>query len=141
MKKRCMAQKRRCENGPVAPVPARSLSASELRMLNGLLDHDFPGAAELRAQVPHLSVVGRCSCGCPTVEFSVSPDAPRSPVETPTQLVPIEGRVTAKDDEPTADIILFVDDGRLASLEYVSYSDSSPDDWPSPDRVAFTTSN
>ena len=139
MKVRRMAQRRPCENVVVVSVPARPLNASELRMLSGLLDHDFPGAPELRAQVPYLSVVRRCGCGCPTVEFTVSSEAPRSPVEAPNRLAPIEGRVTPKDDEPTADIILFDDAGRLTSLEYGSYNDSPPEDWPPLDRVTFTT--
>ncbi|HTW07997.1 MAG TPA: hypothetical protein VME46_10820 [Acidimicrobiales bacterium] len=37
--------------------------------------------------------------------------------------------------EPPGDIILFVDDGRLSCLEYVSYDEPSPAEWPPLDRV------
>jgi hypothetical protein len=116
----------------------RPLNEAERRTLDVLLAPEFPGVAELRAQLPHAQVIGKCDCGCPTVDLHVPPDVPRSDVVTRSRLAPVEGRVAPVGDEPPGDIILFVDDGRLSYLEYVSYDDPSPSEWPPLDRVTVT---
>ena len=88
--------------------------------------------------MPHTQVIGKCDCGCPTVDLLVLPDVRRSGVETRSRTAPVEGLVAPVGDEPPGDIILFVDDGRLSYLEYVSYSDSPPSEWPPLDRVTVT---
>ena len=113
----------------------RSLSDDERLILEALLAPQFPGAVELRAQLAHVQVVGKCDCGCPTVDLFVPSNVIPSPLKTRNRLAPVEGRVTPVADEPSGDIILFVDDGRLSCLEYVSYDDPSPAAWPSLDRV------
>jgi hypothetical protein len=113
----------------------RPLNEAERRILDALLAVDFPGVAEIRAQMPHTMVVGRCDCGCPTVSLTVPNDIPASAVHTPIRLAPAEGRVTPIANEPPGDIILFVDNGRMSSLEYVSYVDPAPSEWPPLDRV------
>jgi hypothetical protein len=113
----------------------RPLNEAELSILDALLTVDFPGAAAFRAQVPHTMVIGRCDCGCPTVDLSVQLIVPASSVDTPSRLAPVEGRVTPIANEPPGDIILFVDDGRMSCLEYVSFDDPSPSEWPSLGRV------
>ncbi len=123
-----------CENLVVRLEHPRPLNEGERRILDLLLDADFHGAKELRFQVLHATVVERCDCGCPTVDLEVPEAIPASPVETPIRLAPVEGRVTPLGAEPIADIILFVDQGRMTCLEYVSYQDIPPSEWPSPDR-------
>ena len=80
-------------------------------------------------------IVGKCDCGCPTVDIQVNGGAPSSSVEPKNRLAPYGGRVAALDGEPTGDIILFVDDGYLSCLEYVYYTDHPPAAWPALDRV------
>ena len=116
----------------------RLLNEAEKRIMAALLAPDFPGVGELRAQVADALVVGRCDCGCPTVELLVPPDAPSSMVTTHARLAPVEGHVTPIADEPPGDIILFVDDGRMTCLEYVSYDDPAPSEWPTLDRLTVT---
>lgn len=113
----------------------RPLSEAEKHVLTKMLSIDFPGAEELRSQVSRALVVGKCDCGCPTVDIEVEPGVSPSPVRARHRLTPVEGRVKPLGGEPTADIILFVDDGRLACLEYVAYSDPAPSGWPHPDRI------
>ena len=113
----------------------RPLSTTERSVLDALLAESFPGVQELRMQVEHATVVARCDCGCPTVDLTVPPEIPPSPVRTPNRLAPVEGRVRPLAEEPVADIILFVDDGQLRRLELVSYDDPAPSEWPSLDRV------
>lgn len=115
----------------------RPLNEAEHRVLGALLAEDFPGVDELRAQVPRAMVVGRCDCGCPTVDLEVPEDIPASSATSTTpRLAPVEGRVRSIGDEPTGDILLFVDDGRMTCLEYVTYQDPSPTEWPSLDRIS-----
>ncbi len=113
----------------------RSLNEAEKQILGALLEPEFPGVVELRTQVPHTMVVGRCDCGCPTVDLAVSNDVPRSSVKVRARLAPVEAQVAPVKDEPPGEIILFVDDGRLSSLEYVFYVDTPPSRWPSLDRL------
>jgi len=111
----------------------RGLNEPERSIIEMLLAPDFPGSKELRAQVPDAVVVDTCDCGCPTVDIIVPRSAPRSEVSGP--LAPYEGRVTPSSDEPIGEILLFVDEGYISSLEYVSYADPPPRDWPTLDRV------
>jgi hypothetical protein len=114
----------------------RSLNSSEKQILEALLGLEFPGVVELRIQVAHTMVVGRCDCGCPTVDLAVSNDVPRSSVKARSlRLAPVEAQVAPDKDEPPGEIILFVDDGRLSSLEYLYYVDSPPSRWPTLDRL------
>jgi hypothetical protein len=117
---------------------ARPLSEAELGVLNALLAHDFSGVEQLRAQLPHVQVVGKCDCGCPTVELRVPEGIAASPVTTDSRLAPVEGNVRPAVDGPPGNIILFVDDGRMTSLEYVSYADPPPKEWPPLGRITIT---
>jgi hypothetical protein len=114
----------------------RRLTKAETDIVSVLLAPDFPGASELRAQVPEACAVGLCGCGCPSVEIEVPPSIAPSPVQTRSRLAPFEGRVSPLADEPPGDIILFVDDGYLSYLEYVSYVDLAPTEWPPLSRVS-----
>ena len=107
-------------------VPPRPLTPRERAVLEKLLSADFAGAQQLREQVDATVVVGRCDCGCPTIDLSVAAGAPLADVARSP--VPSELRDTSVD--PPSDVILFVKDGYLQSLEYVSYTTGQPLDWP-----------
>lgn len=49
--------------------PPRPLRAEERLMLDFVLSADFAGAEELREQAKAVLVVGRCDCGCPSVDL------------------------------------------------------------------------
>jgi hypothetical protein len=113
----------------------RPLTEIEKQILVALLDPDFPGVGELRSRLPHTMVVGGCDCGCPTVYLAISSDVDRSSVRGIGRLAPVEARIAPVDQEPPGEILLFVDDSGLNSLEYVSYADRPPGAWPSLDRL------
>jgi hypothetical protein len=106
----------------------RPLTVAERAALNVLLAVDFPGAAELRIQAITARVVGRCACGCPTVDLTVEDVAPMAEVVGP---VPIEADVVGGEG---GGLILFVHAGRLFCLEYW-YVDDKPAEFPPPDRI------
>jgi hypothetical protein len=114
--------------------PSRPLSERERDILTALLEPDFPGAAELRAQVPRTEVTGRCPCGCPTVYLDVPVDVAPSPVVTRGGLAPVEAGVDTA-DHTVQQIILFVRDGRLAALETWWIDGATPAGWPPVDRL------
>jgi hypothetical protein len=109
----------------------RPLAEEERAALDFLLTADFPGVDELRLQAPAMQVVGRCPCGCATIEFEV--DADRAPAAVVVPRVPVEASGA---DKPFG-LLLFVDDGHLSSLEIWSTDDEMWDTFPPPS--AFET--
>ncbi|MGW4126292.1 hypothetical protein [Nocardia sp. NPDC004711] len=104
----------------------RELTVNEQDALRAMLEGDFPGAVELRAQVRTAKVVGKCRCGCPTIDLMVGPSAPTAPnVANPV--------IEAVTDD--GGILLFVQEGKLTGLEYYSLTDDTPDQFPPPDRI------
>jgi hypothetical protein len=113
-------------------IAPRPLTSDEHAVLDLLLSVDFDGATDLRTQARKATVVGRCDCGCPTVDLAVPDTAPAAGLHG--RVSPVEGRVTTHGDEAPGEIILFLKGGRLDSLEYVYY-DLVPASWPPIDRI------
>lgn len=111
----------------------RSLTDGERAVLDLLLSPRVKGVTPLREQARDVVVSGRCDCGCPTIHLTPRRDAPLAQVGG--RLWPVEGRVDPVGDEPGQEIILFVDHGKLSSLELVFYSKSVPIAWPDVSRI------
>ena len=107
----------------------RPLSETKRQVLGVMLAMDFPGAPELRAQVPSTVVSRFCNCGCPSVDLVVEGDVPPATV---TSRVPVNAEV---DGVLGGGPIVFVDDGRLSGLEFYSAEDSTPSEFPDLDRI------
>ena len=115
-------------------IEPRPLSDVELAVANLLLSGQFDGVGPLRQQVAGAKVVGRCDCGCPTIYLLPDPSAPSAPVAGP--LAPAELRVMPVGEGPPGEVLLFIEAGRVASLEYVFYDDGTPPSrWPDLDRM------
>lgn len=112
----------------------RRLTEAERRILDVLLSEDLPDAEELRAQIPHTVVVGRCDCGCPSVYLEV-PVEVRPASAKPAHRWPRTADVAPAGDGLPATIVLFLKDGRLSGLEYASVGDQSKVEWPSSERI------
>jgi hypothetical protein len=117
----------------VVSFEPRLLERDERSLLDLVLSVDFPGAEALRVQAQSVVAVGRCDCGCPTIDLQVADGVPAAEGLT-GGLVPAEGRVRPVAEEPPGDIIVFVDGGKLSCLEYVYY-DGPPSAWLSLDRI------
>jgi hypothetical protein len=112
----------------------RPLTGSERSTLDLMLSMEFEGVEALRKQSLTVLVSGRCGCGCPTIDLTTSPEVERSPI---VDLVsPVQGRVEHGEGRAPGELILFLDEGRLSSLEYVYYEDI-PTSWPDIDRVVL----
>ena len=116
------------------PVESRPLNADEKRVLDRLLTVDFPGAPELRAQVRHSTVVGRCECGCATVDLAVDRVAAPPALDCPGSPILAEATVLGDDGQPVGGVIAFLDGGYLSMLEIYSH-DAPIREWPSQERL------
>ena len=116
---------------------ARPLTSAEEAILRSLLSPDFPGAKELRAQIQEVRVIASCDCGCPTIDLDVPTSVARASVPTTRNRTPYEGDVRGPEGESIADIMVFINDGRLSSLEYVTHQEPAPRTWPEVADVAL----
>ena len=123
----------RC-NASFMQLAPRSLTDDERRVLGRILRSDFRGVTALREQFESVRVIGRCDCGCPSVDLEPATGMPRS--DQVGRLAPVELDVMHESGEPPGQIILFIDDGKLSYLEYVYYSDAPPRVWPSDDHLS-----
>ena len=49
----------------------RALTTDERILLEWLISNGSPDAAKYAPQIPRVSVVSRCTCGCPTIDLAV----------------------------------------------------------------------
>jgi hypothetical protein len=104
----------------------RELKPNERALLEFLLTADFPGRNELREQVGRVQVLWDCDCGCGTINLMVTNPVVRAVAREP---IPIEARGA------NVDVLLFVRDGLLSSLEIVDHGDGRPLAFPSPSTL------
>lgn len=114
--------------------PARALSGDERRVLDLLLAPEFDGVHELRRQAANAVVVGRCRCGCPTIDIDVRSDD--EPAAIRGSLAPFEANIAPDCDGVPGQIILFLNAGRISSMEYVYFTDTVPSEWPPVSRLS-----
>ena len=100
----------------------RELSPNERAALDGLLACDFPGVYELRRQARTARVEGRGLI----VSLVVDRSLPRAEVAS---RVPVGAPVTDGEGNENG-LLLFVEDGRLSTLEYWWTSDEKPKGFP-----------
>ena len=119
------------------PTPPRPLSTQEHSILARLMEFDFPGAESLRAQIPFVSVVGFCPCGCVTraLEVDRSKVPPAKGSGTP---IGAEAEINASGDcKYGGGIMVFAKDGYLSSLEAYSNDVEPIRNWPPMDVLRF----
>jgi hypothetical protein len=114
---------------------SRPLSDPEKKIIDLLLSPEFPGVPELRMQIDDALVIGKCDCGCPTIDIKVAETAARSLPQSGSGPLPYEGSISSGEHEPSGGIILFSSDGYISGLEYYSFTDAPPPDWPDFDRI------
>lgn len=88
-----------------------------------LLSADFPGRAELALQVDSLEVVRVCECGCGTIDVAVGRPVAKADCRGP---IPVEAHGAG------VEVLLFVREGLISSLEVVDHGDARPIPYPQP---------
>ena len=115
----------------------RPLTDDEHGVLDLILSATFEGVEPLRAQSRDVRVVGRCTCGCASIELVAAANAPRS-IRT-DGLVPVELNIAPLAESPPGQVILFVRDGQLSYLEFVFFDERPPAAWPTSDRLSLVS--
>ncbi|HEY1568276.1 MAG TPA: hypothetical protein VGF68_14710 [Solirubrobacteraceae bacterium] len=103
-----------------SPFP-RPLTDREAETLQFMLSADLPDGEILREEAARAVVVEQCTCGCATIDFGLDGDAPAAPELQGAPL--IQTRARDMDAHPVS-LMLFVRDGRVASLEIVFYDEA-----------------
>ena len=103
----------------------RPLTPNERAVIEALLPAGgFPDVEVYRAQLDALTVVGRCSCGCPTVDLRVDDNAPRSAHPGDPSL-PLSA--SAGDADHLVDVELWAPEGALdEALQVMWYGEHPP---------------
>ena len=112
----------------------RDLTSDERDVLYAFLDamdaDGFPGAAEYRAQAATARVTGMCGCGCPSPDFSVDESLPLAP-KALKGIFPISACFDANPgEERGSEVLLWQMNGRIHSLEHVSFEDPISQTFP-----------
>ena len=108
----------RMENA-TTPADPRPLTEAEHDLVESLLGAVRSGVGKYIGQLPSAEVVGRCRCGCPSVELAVDGIAS---VGRPTPLVVADAE---SPEGIQVGVILWARDGRLSGLEVHAWDGSS----------------
>ena len=99
--------------------PGRRLSEAESQVLTSLLALGFSGVTELRCQALSARVVGKCSCGCASVELEV--DKEQCPPSSASRPIPAQATVLDPSGNPVGGVIIFLEGGYLSYFEIYSF--------------------
>ncbi len=91
----------------------RPLSSEERTLIEWLVTNGAPEAQSYALQLKNLHVVGRCSCGCPTVDLAVG-DAQQS-TKGPSHIIADFLGLTPEGIE--VGVILHAREGKISELE------------------------
>jgi hypothetical protein len=110
------------------------LTAHELALLDRICAGTWPGAREARAQLAHARWGGKDhDDACFLIDVSAAHGLPRIP---PHDGGPIAELGVVDGDEALGTLELWVEDGRLHSLDYSVYSETAPDALPELHQIA-----
>jgi hypothetical protein len=116
-------------------MTGRPLRPDERAVLAFLLERDFPGRDELRAQARSVQTTGlSCTCGCPSFALEADRSIPAAPV---ADRVPTD----AHGMDPAGNevgVLLFVDDGYLSEVEVYRLGDGGFAGLPDPSALKLS---
>lgn len=120
------------------PTANRPLTSREQEVLRYLLSFEPPPHLAdthraLIGQIEFARVTGQCDCGCATVDLSVDQSRARR-AAGPDLVGPYS---EARHITEPRDLLLFVQDGWLLSLEIVDYDDVHSPELPEPLRLGL----
>jgi hypothetical protein len=106
----------------------RPLTEKERKLLQWLLAHGSPDAKAYLSQIANVNVVGKCTCGCPTIDFALG-DCEQRKTAPSIILADFVGK-TAEGIE--VGVILHAREGEISELEvYAIPAVNSPFNLPS----------
>ncbi|MFD9789527.1 hypothetical protein ACFWXK_01095 [Streptomyces sp. NPDC059070] len=111
-----------------------AVPAEAITLLEALLASDTPLHHALRAQIPHLQVMGRCSCSCATLDLGLDETLVAAAPVTDTIVADTE--VLDADGQEIGGVLVFAHGGYLSYLEIYTWLDEPITRFPSPDRLS-----
>lgn len=109
----------------------RPLTDNERTVLAKILSATFPGVDELRAQL--ASAQTDAPADAPGFDIQVPATMARSSVSS--NPIPVEAQVLDENKEYLGELLVWVTDGRLSSLEYAWITDEPPTKLPGAQSV------
>ena len=109
----------------------RDLSHEEHRLLEWLVHNGSANSAAFAAQVVQTKVVARCTCGCPTLDFSICGKTSRT-VGPSTIIADAYGH---SPEGVPVNVILHARNGELSELEVISMDATSVFGMPTPETL------
>jgi hypothetical protein len=100
-------------------VENRPLTVEEKTLLEWLMEQGSPEAREFTPQLEHARVVGRCGCGCPTIDLGIGASDTRT-VGASQILAEFVG---TSPEGWQVGVLLHARDGKLSELEIYNLSE------------------
>jgi hypothetical protein len=119
-----------------ASARMRPLDQRERDLLSMILSAPVPGAAELAAQLDAARVTGHWGSTL-SIDIEV-PDSVPPASQATSGVLPVDTEVIDEAGGPIGEILVWVDSGRLAALEFAWYVDV-PEILPGQDRIIVTS--
>ncbi|MDI1462493.1 hypothetical protein QEZ54_16095 [Catellatospora sp. KI3] len=121
----------------MSDATGRPLTDEERAVLRHLLSAPFKGAEVLRDQAEAAMAEGSWADGDgPSIDLVVPESAPAAPLAD--GLVPVDAAVTGPDGGFAGELLLWLQDGRLAALEYAWVTDEAPVALPAVSEITVT---
>jgi hypothetical protein len=121
-------------SGDTPRQPGSPLTGHERALLDRICVGTWPGAREARAQLAHARWGGKShDDACFLIDVSAARHLPRIP---PHDGGPIAALGVVDGDKGLGVLELWVEDGRLASLDYSTFSETSTDVLPELHQIA-----
>jgi len=109
-------------------VGAKPPTQREKAVLEALLAVDFQGAESLRRQATNVVVVGKCDCGCPSIDFQSEHGLGMS--------VRVNASIPTSHDGLFLYTVEDPDQGELlGGIEWVGVGETNPDEFPAPEML------
>jgi hypothetical protein len=121
---------------PSVPIDRRPLSESERRVLAHVLSMEFTGASELRSQLDQVEVIAQWSLESTSVDFQVRDATARSPQLA--GVIPVNAHVLNEAGDYVGELLVWLDDGVLAGLEYAWVTDDMPTVLPDVEQIRLS---
>ena len=107
----------------------RPLTGEEYELTRWILEHGKPEAAAYLDQLERARVVGRCPCGCATIDFEIDGLGKAPPG------VNVLGDFLFGDESALCGVFVFSSNGILSGLEVTGYAVDAPKTLPDPSEL------
>ncbi|MFJ4910662.1 hypothetical protein ACIQCR_34855 [Streptomyces sp. NPDC093249] len=122
---------------PIVPVAPRPLNPVERAVLEHVLASDFTGSSELRSQIVSAEVVAAWAPGSVSIDLRVLEPVRRASLGA--GIVPVDAQVLDEQGQYIGELLVWVEDGALAGLEYAWITDKMPTALPPVERIRLTS--